>query len=161
MGSYFQLGLRQEAMIKRILISIIVVAIIAGCLLLITYLVPDINQFATDLAKQRALPFWLIGLIAPIAFILRKSRDWFAKLFKFSNTEKEIKELDDWRNEQLTVERSKYTTTINEITEIDNKILNIMNELKAVRENNNSVQNDKTINEIVQRINNQLIDRGY
>lgn len=69
-------------------------------MVLLTYLVPDINTFAKGIADQKDLPLWIVALFAPVLFLFKKIGDFFKGFTGESKTEREIREL----NEQIKAE---------------------------------------------------------
>jgi uncharacterized protein involved in cysteine biosynthesis len=96
-------------------------------MLLISWLVPDVNKYVHDYSGAKKLPIWLVGLFGPIAYLFNKIGKMFGGIFGTNVTEKQIEE----KAQQVEDDRKKIWTeidnliawrrdTINkEITEID------------------------------------------
>ncbi len=48
---------------------IMLIVVFFGFMLLLTFVSPSIRQYATELARGSRLPFWLVGLAAPILLV--------------------------------------------------------------------------------------------
>ena len=108
---------------------IVIIALILAAMMLITFLVPDINKFASALAAKNKLPIWLVGLASPILYALTKFKDMLASITGESETEKDIRgkneeikakladleksvqSLDAWRKDEI----DRRMTRINDI----------------------------------------------
>lgn len=137
---------------------IILIVIAAGVMLLITIYIPDVKAFAKSISLDGKLPFWLVGLAAPILFVLDKIKKFLGGLFQ-GGTEKEIskenekikaemielrKSVDDIeqrRRESVdpilaTVARQKQTATVLErqATAIDSEIAQQENSLRRLQD---------------------------
>ncbi|OLB13913.1 MAG: hypothetical protein AUH07_05500 [Gemmatimonadetes bacterium 13_2_20CM_70_9] len=87
--------------------TIVLILLLLGAMLLLTYVSPGIKAFATDLSKQSHLPIWLVGLAAPILFFFNKLGGFLNGLFGEGETERSIREKNDEIKAKLDeVERS-------------------------------------------------------
>ena len=109
---------------------VVVIALILAAMMLITFLVPDINKFASGLAAKNKLPIWLVGLASPILYALAKFKDMLGSIMGDSNTEKDIRgkneeikakladleksvqSLDTWRRDEID-RRMKQVDSLN------------------------------------------------
>lgn len=99
--------------------TILLIALVLGAMLLLTYTSPGIKAFATGLAKGSRLPIWLVGLAAPLLYVFKKIGGVFGSLFgegatergiresndaikaKLDQVERDVQGLDQWRRTQL------------------------------------------------------------
>lgn len=98
---------------------LLIIALVVGVMLLITYLNPGVKSFALGLAKASNLPLWLIGLAAPILYAFKGLANLLGGLVGEGATEKairekneaisarldgleqDVKKLDDWRTREI------------------------------------------------------------
>lgn len=124
---------------SRLLKTIIIITIFLVAMVLITYLVPEVKEYAKGIAHDSKLPIWLVGLFAPILYLLKIVSDWFKGMFGPGTTEKEIakeneaikaereklleevRRLDEWRTRELALQR-------NEIAALEQKIADLRGE---------------------------------
>jgi cell division protein FtsB len=104
---------------QNVLKVLIIVVIVAGLMLLITFLVPSVKEYAKDVSQNSKLPLWIVGLFAPIAYVFQRLKNWLTNLLGTGKTEKVIREeneaikaemtrlrqevqaLDEWRRESV------------------------------------------------------------
>jgi len=55
--------------VSRFAKVIMLIVVFFGFMLLLTFVSPSIRQYATELARGSRLPFWLVGLAAPILLV--------------------------------------------------------------------------------------------
>ncbi len=101
---------------------LLIIVIIAGVMLVITFTIPDVARYAKDLAGKNKLPVWIVGLFAPIAYVFRMFSEWLNKLLGTSSTEQSIQD----RNEELKVKVKSLEDEVNKLdewrrTEIDKR----------------------------------------
>lgn len=112
---------------------VVIVALVLAGLMLITFLVPDITKYASALAGKSKLPIWLVGLAAPILYVINRLKDMLGGLIGESASERDIREkneaikaklaeleknvqgLDEWRRSEIARQMKKideFTTSI-------------------------------------------------
>ncbi len=92
---------------KKFWIIIIIIVIVCGLLFALTYSVPQIKVVAGELAENK-VPFWLIGLLAPILYLFRSIGKGISKILPSSGEENEIKN----ENARITEELSKINSEV-------------------------------------------------
>jgi len=104
---------------------VIVVGVIAVVLIAISFLVPQVKVTYDELKGNSNLPWWIVGLLSPIVFVLKKIGEMFSGLFGKSSTEQsiaqenedikaqramlleEVRKLDEWRTRELEIQRNE------------------------------------------------------
>ncbi len=99
--------------------TLVLILLVLGAMLLLTYVSPGIKTFASGLSKQSHLPIWLVGLAAPILFFFNKLGGFLSGLFgegstersirdrndeikaKLDEVERSVQQLDEWRRNQI------------------------------------------------------------
>lgn len=92
---------------------LVLVVLFFGLMLLLTYISPDIKQYATQLSAGGRLPLWIVGLLAPILFAFQKLGDLVRGIFGESGTEKRIRE----SNESIKVRLAEVEGNVRRIDE--------------------------------------------
>jgi hypothetical protein len=105
---------------SRFVKILIVIALVLGAMLLLTYLTPGIKTFAQGIAKTSHLPLWLVGLAAPILYGLKSVANFLAGLVgegptektirekneaisaRLDDLERSVKQLDEWRTREIS-----------------------------------------------------------
>ena len=100
--------------VKILFITLIIIIV----LLLVTWLVPDVNTYAKSLVSDK-WPIWLVGIAAPILFLLKKIKDGLVNLIfpggrigeenevikrERNELRKDVDELLNWRRSALKKE---------------------------------------------------------
>ncbi len=122
---------------KRFWIIIIVIVVVCGILFALTYSIPQIKEVAGELAANK-VPFWLIGLLAPILYLFRNIGKGLTNILPVSGEEDNIKKeneriskelerinaeverLDSWRKREIDIqmkEIDRLKTSIQMLTE--------------------------------------------
>jgi DNA repair exonuclease SbcCD ATPase subunit len=96
---------------KRFWVIVIIIVIACGILFALTYSVPQIKDVANELARNK-VPFWLIGLLAPIMYLFRNLGKSLSNLLPRSGEEEDIKN----ENERITKELERIN---NEVSRLD------------------------------------------
>ena len=105
---------------------IVLIALVLAAMMLITFLVPDINRFASALAAKNKLPIWLVGLASPILYVLAKFKDMLGALMGESDTEKDIRAKNEDIKAQLAqLEKSVQSLDAWRKDEIDRRMKQI------------------------------------
>lgn len=86
---------------RRVVVVLVVLAIFAVVMLIITYSVPAAREIAQKLGGASTIGVWLAGLIAPIICLLRKLRGWLSNALGSSLQETRITEVNEELREQL------------------------------------------------------------
>lgn len=111
---------------KSFLTILIIIIIVAGIMLLITFLVPDVKVYAQQFSQKHNIPLWIVGLFAPIAYFFQRLKEWLSGLLGEGKTEKEIRdeneaikaEMEELRKEVQTLDEWRRENIHREITEI-------------------------------------------
>jgi cell division protein FtsB len=98
---------------KTILTILIIIIIFAIVMLLITFLVPDVKAFAKSFAAKHSLPLWIVGFLAPIAYALKRLKEWLSNFLGVGKTEREIRE----ENEAIKTEIKKLRQEVQDLDE--------------------------------------------
>lgn len=118
---------------------IILVALLLG-LYLVTLNVGDVRSFASGLMTTTKLPIWLVGLLAPILFVLQGIGKLLGSLFNSGSPEREIadsnaairqelidirqtvRDIDAWRAQQLQIHREAIARIQHSVTSMEKKL---------------------------------------
>lgn len=150
--------------IRTLLILLLVLALVGGALLLLSWFVPELKSLAKDLSNQKDLPFWIAGLAAPIVYVYRRFTSGIGKLFASGATQqvqaistsrddlrKEVDELLQWRRDTLRQEIQSLHATRAELDSVRKELNQVQSEIDALRK--------KPISEIVDTITDDELDR--
>jgi hypothetical protein len=85
---------------RKVLTVVLLVAVLAGAMLAITLLVPDVRALADDTAKRSHLPWVIVGLLAPILYVIKRIGEWLKGLLS-STAEEQIEAKNREIKEQL------------------------------------------------------------
>jgi flagellar motility protein MotE (MotC chaperone) len=98
---------------------IIIIVLVLAAMVLITYTVPGIKEFAVKTAADKKLPLWVVGLFAPIVYLFKRLGEMLSNLVgssptednirakneeikaKLDGLEKDVRRLDDWRQNEV------------------------------------------------------------
>ncbi|HNY29725.1 MAG TPA: hypothetical protein PKO15_02460 [Fibrobacteria bacterium] len=132
--------------IRTLLTILLLLVLMAGVLLLLSWFVPDLRDLAKDLADQNDLPFWVAGMVAPIVYVFRRFRDGIGSLFASGasrkvdaisdardDLRKEVDELLQWRRDTLRQEIQSMQATRAEMESVRAQLTQVQNEIQAVK----------------------------
>lgn len=66
----------KQNLLHTIFRIVLVVVLIAGIMLALTWFVPDIKAFAQNWSGKHNVAFWIVGLFAPILYALKRIAEW-------------------------------------------------------------------------------------
>jgi hypothetical protein len=98
---------------KAMLTVLIIVVIAASVMLLITFLVPSVKEFAKEFSEKHNIELWIVGLFAPIVYAFRNLKEWLTNLLGAGKTEREIGE----ENEKIKAEMQRLREEVQELDE--------------------------------------------
>ncbi len=112
---------------KTLLKVLIIIIIAGGIMLLITFLVPNVKEFASEFSEKHNISLWIVGLFAPIAYVFKRLKDFLSGILGTGKTEKEIEEENEaikaeiarLRQEVLSLDEWRRESIHQEITEIN------------------------------------------
>lgn len=143
--SNFQRGPMSKPM-GKLLTILLILLIVVGLLLLISWLVPDVNKIAKDLSQSGDLPYWIAGLAAPIVYLYRKLTGSIGKWFESGATKKveaieasradvrkEVDELLQWRRDTLRQEIQSMQAVRLEMDSLRTRLSVVQSEMEVVR----------------------------
>ncbi len=142
---------------------LLIIALVLGAMLLITYLNPGVNSFALGLAKGSRLPLWLVGLAAPILYVFKGLANLLGSLVGEGATEKTIREkneaisarldglerdvrqLDEWRTREIATRMDAIQQRENQIAPLEARAKSLDQSIAALlreREQIPTIQDD-------------------
>ena len=106
---------------NSVLKVILLLLVLAVAMLLISWLVPDVNAFVRQFAGARKLPIWVVGLFGPIAFLFSKMGDFVGGIFGTSKTEQQVSQ----ENEEIKTERERLMEDVRKLNEWRNREIDL------------------------------------
>ena len=123
---------------RKFWVIIVIIVLVLGVMVLLTYLSPEIKAYALKIATDRHLPLFIVGLFAPIAFLWKKFVDAIGNFLQggtaadIENTnrqlqsrldriEQEVKGIDEWRKREIDAHREEIDALKKSIAEMSSK----------------------------------------
>lgn len=123
---------------RKFWVIIVIILLVLGTMLLITYLSPGIKAYALKISTDRHLPLFIVGLFAPIVLLWQKFVDAIGKFLKgetaadIENTnrelqsrldkiEQEVRNIDEWRRKEIDAHREEIEALKKSIAEISSQ----------------------------------------
>ena len=119
----------------KALTIVLLAAVFAAAMLAISYLVPQIRAFTGETSQRSHLPWIVVGLFAPILYVVKRAGDWVKGLLS-SPAEQAIEDSNRAIKEQLAQLRANISSIearrVQEMREHQQKIDALDARLKSV-----------------------------
>lgn len=123
---------------RKFWVIIVIILLVLGLMLLLTYLSPEIRTYAQKIATDRHLPLFIVGLFAPLAFLWQKFVQAIGNFLKgetgkeienrnrelqsrLDRIEQEVKGIDEWRKREIDAHREEINAITKSIAEISSQ----------------------------------------